>query len=366
MDESTLMKRVLRLAGKGTGRVSPNPRVGALIVRNGEILSQGYHRRYGGPHAEINALRALNGASARDATMIVNLEPCSHFGKTPPCADAIIRAGISRVVIGIEDPNPEVAGQGIARLKKSGIRVVTGVLADACTELNRSYIKYVQTGMPYVTLKVAQSLDGRIAVDCGKSKWITGEKAREEVQHIRRQNDAVLVGVETVKQDDPRLTIRTKPAIQSRRIVLDSRLRIPEQARILNTSETEHTLILTTDQAEMHKAEHLREQGIAVQTVRSDFSGRVDLKAALKKLGQAGLASVLVEGGSRVFSAFVQQKLVDELIVFIAPVGFGSGLRAFELHPISEPAEAFSFTSVSWKRVGKDMMFRGRMECLPD
>jgi diaminohydroxyphosphoribosylaminopyrimidine deaminase/5-amino-6-(5-phosphoribosylamino)uracil reductase len=361
MDDTRYMRHVLQLAKRGTGLVSPNPRVGALIVQDGVLLSEGYHHRFGGPHAEVDALNDLTGASAHNATLYVNLEPCSHYGKTPPCTDAIINAGIKQVVIGIQDPNPEVSGKGIAKLQSAGICIKTGVLKEACTEINRAYIKYIKTGIPYVTLKIAQSLDGRIATPAGKSKWITGEKSRRMVQHLRREHDAVLVGVETVIRDDPRLTIRTGKSVSCRRVILDSRLRIPEQAKVLQTSIRERTIIITTSQADPEKADRFRKTGVEVWTVSQDQSGQVDMKSAMIKMGEAQIASLLVEGGSRIFSAFIQQKLFDEWIVFIAPAGFGSGLNAFELLPISEPSEACAFTSTLWKKIGEDMMFRGRV-----
>ncbi|NQT25925.1 bifunctional diaminohydroxyphosphoribosylaminopyrimidine deaminase/5-amino-6-(5-phosphoribosylamino)uracil reductase RibD [candidate division KSB1 bacterium] len=361
MKDSIYMRRVLQLAKKGTGQVSPNPRVGALIERDGVVLSEGYHSRFGSPHAEVDALNRLNGKSAQGATLYVNLEPCTHFGKTPPCADSIIRTGLGHVVIGIQDPNPEVAGKGINKLRENGIHVTTGVLPELCTEINRAFIKYIQTGIPYVTLKVAQSLDGRIAAQSGKSKWITGEQSRRMVHRMRKEHDAVLVGVDTVIQDDPQLTSRTGKKTVSKRIILDSKLRIPEQARVLQTTDNEQTIIMTTAQADPQKADRLRQNGVTVWPVSPDESGRVDLKNALKELGKAQIASLFVEGGSKIFSAFIQQKLFDELIVFIAPIGFGSGLNAFDLPPISKPAEAFTFSSTLWKKVGHDMMFQGRV-----
>lgn len=359
MDDSVYMKRVLQLAKRGTGRVSPNPRVGALIVQKGFPISEGYHRQFGGPHAEADALGKLNGKAAQGATLYVNLEPCTHFGKTPPCTDAIIKSGISHVVIGIQDPNPEISGSGIEKLRSRGIQVKTGVLSEACTDINRAYMKYIRTGIPYVTLKIAQSLDGRIALPSGKSKWITGDQSRRKVHRMRREYDAVLVGVNTVIQDDPQLAIRTEKNVVSRRIILDSRLRIPHRARALQISDHKKTILITTQQADPEKADKLREKGAEVWPVAQDKSGRADLNSALKKLGDAQIASLLVEGGSQIFSAFIQQRLFDEVVVFIAPAGFGSGVHAFELPPISELSEALAFSFHSWKKVGSDMMFRG-------
>lgn len=361
MDDSVYMKRALQLAKRGTGRVSPNPRVGAVIVRDGKILSEGYHHQFGQAHAEVDALSKCNGNSLRNTSLYVNLEPCSHFGKTPPCVNAILQSGISEVIIGMTDPNPLVSGKGIAKLKSGGIRVKTGVLQDACQEINRAYIKYIQTGLPYVTLKIAQTLDGRIAVPSGKSKWITGETSRKQVHRMRQAHDAVLVGVDTVIQDDPLLTPRAGKRVTSRRIILDSKLRIPDAARVLRSSHSEKTILITTRQADPEKIERIRQNGVEVWQVAQDQSGRVRIQAALKRLGKSRIASVLVEGGSRIFSAFIEQKLFDELVVFMAPVCFGSGLSAVNLSPISDPSKALKFSSVSWKKAGQDMMFRGRI-----
>ncbi|HDQ46062.1 MAG TPA: bifunctional diaminohydroxyphosphoribosylaminopyrimidine deaminase/5-amino-6-(5-phosphoribosylamino)uracil reductase RibD [bacterium] len=354
------MRQVLRLAKRGEGRVSPNPLVGALIVKNGEIVSRGYHACFGGPHAEVNVLRGMASGSAGDATLYVNLEPCDHHGKTPPCTETILAAGIRRVVVGMEDPNPCVAGKGIRRLRNAGVEVVTGVLESACREINGPYIQFITRNTPYVTLKIAQTLDGKIALPDGRSRWITGQRSRRMVQKLRRAHDAVLVGVGTVIADDPRLTVRLSRTVQPRRIVLDSRLRIPPAARILHLPEPEKTIVVTGWDADVRKADAIRALGVQIWRISRNTSGRIDLDAFLKKAAEAGLAGILVEGGSEVFTSFLREKRIDRMVVFTAPRVFGAGISPFADLGIRTPDEAISFRTARWRKMGSDLMIDAR------
>ena len=359
-DDKTYMARAIRLARRGIGGVSPNPAVGAVIVKRGRILAEGYHLRFGGPHAEVDALSRLESGDAAGATMYVTLEPCNHHGKTPPCTDAILEAGIDRVVVGMEDPNPLVRGAGIAKLRASGIEVVIGVLEEKCRRLNEPFVTCIEKNRPFVTLKIAQTLDGRIATPEGRSRWITGEAAREEVHRMRKASDAVLVGVNTVIADDPRLTVRHVRGGGGRRIILDSRLRTPLASRILHLPDPENTILVHTALAPKTGVEALAEAGVTLWRVRQ-AGGRVSLPSLLQRMKDAGIGSVLVEGGEAVFSSFLKSGVVDRIVAFIAPVLFGEGKPCFSSLRIREPREGIRFQETIWRRVGEDMMFEGRL-----
>jgi diaminohydroxyphosphoribosylaminopyrimidine deaminase/5-amino-6-(5-phosphoribosylamino)uracil reductase len=361
MDDRDLMKRVLRLARKGTGKVSPNPRVGALLVKEGRILSESYHARFGGPHAEVNVLSKLSPAQRREGTLYINLEPCNHHGKTPPCTDMIIESGVRRVVVGITDPNPRVNGKGIRRLREAGIDVHVGVLEQACSRMNEAYIKYITQKKPFITLKVAQTLDGKITTNSIDSRWITCQSARKFAHRIRNEHDAILVGVNTVITDDPQLTVRWGHPRTIRRIILDSQLRIPLKSRVLNDESPEKTYVVTTFKASSHKKETIERKGANVWVLDRDASGRVDLSALWKKMGEEHITSVLVEGGSEVFTAVLKTGDVDRVVAFIAPKLFGKGLNAFDKLDRDIPDDAFTFREYSWNRKGSDIVFDGRM-----
>lgn len=360
MDDRIFMRRALQLAKRGEGRVSPNPLVGAVLVQDDKIISEGHHVFFGGPHAEVNALRKIAADTVPGATLYVNLEPCNHHGKTPPCTEAIIQSGIRRVVVGMQDPNPLVSGQGIKRLKAAGVVVSTGVLEADCREINRPFIKYITQKMPYVTLKIAQTLDGKIALLDGQSKWITSEPSRRWVHRLRRAQDAVLVGVGTVIADDPQLTVRYDKAVQPRRIVLDSRLRIPLTARILHLDEPQKTLIVTGSDADPKKEKQLLELGVLIWRVAQDVSGQIDLHTFLKQAAESGIISILVEGGRQVFSAFIRKRLVDRMVVMTAPKLFGDGISPFTDLGISSPDAAVTFRSTTLRKMGSDFMIDAR------
>jgi diaminohydroxyphosphoribosylaminopyrimidine deaminase/5-amino-6-(5-phosphoribosylamino)uracil reductase len=331
MKDEFYMQRALRLARRGEGWVSPNPMVGAVIVKGDRIIGEGYHEQFGGPHAEINALRQMRG-SVRGATLYVTLEPCSYYGKTPPCAETLIGLQLARVVIGTADANPLVAGRGIATLWRAGIDVTVGVMEQACREINERFFKYITTGIPFVTLKFAQTKDGRIASVTGHSRWISSPASRTFAHRLRSTHDAILVGAGTVIADDPELTVRHIGGRNPLRIVVDSHLRIPLEAKIIQNQESARTIIATTSQAPPRKIRRLKAQGIETLCVDGMMdargSGRVDLPKLLQELGQRQIASVLVEGGATIITSLLQEKLADRFVIIVAPKILGRGIEA--------------------------------------
>jgi diaminohydroxyphosphoribosylaminopyrimidine deaminase / 5-amino-6-(5-phosphoribosylamino)uracil reductase len=314
------MRMAITLARKGAGRVSPNPMVGAVIVKSGRVIGSGYHRAFGSPHAEVHALRRA-GAAACGADLYVTLEPCAHYGKTPPCTEAVIAAGIKRVFVGQTDPNPLVRGRGIRRLRTAGIEVVTGLLKGECAGLNAAFCKHITTGLPLVTLKAAMTLDGRIATRIGDSKWITCERSRRLVHCMRAEVDAVMVGIGTVMADNPRLNVRIGRG-HSRgplRIVVDSRLRIDPGCNLLQPALARGTLIVTGNRAAAGpKADQLRSQGAEV--LGCALRGRrIDLGAAMSALGGRGISHILLEGGAALFGEALRCRIVDRVMLFYAP-----------------------------------------------
>ncbi|HRX83834.1 MAG TPA: bifunctional diaminohydroxyphosphoribosylaminopyrimidine deaminase/5-amino-6-(5-phosphoribosylamino)uracil reductase RibD [Phycisphaerae bacterium] len=321
--DAAWMQRALRLAARGRGRVEPNPMVGCVLVRKGRVIAEGYHRRYGGPHAEVDALSRA-GAGARGATAYVTLEPCSHHGKTPPCADALIAAGVARVIAACGDPFPEVAGRGLARLRRAGIAVEVGLLADEARELNAPFLTRVLLGRPYVILKWAQSADGKIATRTGDSQWISGPESRRLVHRLRARMDAVIVGSRTARADDPQLTARDVPVTRvARRVVFDSQLSTPRTARLVTTARETPTLMLTTRVGgASRKRLQLERSGVEIVVCRAR-KGHVDVDDALQRLAALGITNVLVEGGGALLGAFIDRQLADEAWVFTAPVVIG-------------------------------------------
>jgi len=325
------MQQCFTLARKGAGNVSPNPMVGAVIVKNGRKIGEGYHRRYGGPHAEVNAIRyALKRKhDLAGATIYVNLEPCSHYGKTPPCVEAIIKHGFQRVVIGSIDPNPLVAGRGIRNLREHGIQCTVGVSANEAKRLNESFFKFIQTNMPFVAIKAAQTSDGFIAREDGSSKWITNSKSRAFGHQLRSQYDAVLVGAHTVMMDNPELTVRMVKGRNPVRIILDGKFSTPIHSKIY---QSDAPTILYTDRkfAKEHqkKLSALRVVGIDVVELKG-AEGKLNIRQILKDLGRRNIASVLVEGGQRSYAAFLNAKCVDKIWLFTSPKKFQRGVKTF-------------------------------------
>lgn len=367
------MRLALRLAQRGSGYTSPNPAVGAVIVKQGRVVGQGYHRRAGLPHAEVEALRRA-GRRARGAALYVTLEPCRHTGRTPPCCDAILAAGISRVVMATRDPNPLTDGRGIARLRRAGLRLVTGVMADEARRLNAPFFKVMRAGLPFVIVKVGQSVDGKIATATGESRWITSAASRRLVHQWRSRVDALLVGVNTVLRDDPQLTAR--PGGRERRagvrgtrhradrpikIIVDSRLRTPPTARCLSARSSAPTLIATTVRAGGRQAA-LARRGAEV-VVFPSREGRVPLRRLCRVLARRGIQSVLIEGGGEVIGAAFAERLVDRVVFFIAPIVIGgrSAPSSVAGAGIRRLAQAVRLEDVTVTRIGRDFCVEGRV-----
>jgi diaminohydroxyphosphoribosylaminopyrimidine deaminase/5-amino-6-(5-phosphoribosylamino)uracil reductase len=319
------MKKALSLARRGLGSTSPNPVVGALVVKNGRIIGSGYHTRPGGSHAEIEALSRA-GDEARGATLYVTLEPCNHYGRTPPCTEAILESGIQRVVVGTNDPNPRVRGGGCDYLRAHGLEVVCGVLREECSRLNEAYIKYVTQGKPFVTVKGALTLDGWIATHSGNSKWITNEKSRRFVHTLRKRNDAIMVGIETIIADDPVLLpyLSKSAAPDPVRVIVDTRLRIPLKSRVLDKATSTLTIIASGSNVSTVKKKAIEGRGAKV--IRCRMKNRqIDLNELLERLAEMPICSVLVEGGAALFSSFVRGRIVDKFYLFLAPKLLGGG-----------------------------------------
>ena len=357
LDES-LVRRALALAKRGEGRVEPNPMVGCVIVRNERIIGEGYHRRFGGPHAEIEALGSC-ARNPRGATVYVSLEPCCHYGKTPPCTDALIAAGIARVVTPLRDPNPAVNGRGLRRLRAAGITVTTGVLGDDAAEVLRPFLTRIRLGRPYVIAKWAQSLDGILVTPPGESKWISCEASRRAVHRLRARVDAILVGIGTVLADDPLLTARGVPLRRrALRVVLDGKLRIPVGAKIVASANTTPTLVFTTPEAlNTKKAQQLAHKGVELVACKSR-GGRLLLGDCMSRLSQREVTNVLVEGGPKVLSAMLDARLVDEAWVFVAPRVIGGEPQSSSLANIVANRNPRAATV---EPSGNDLLFRLRL-----
>ena len=316
------MARALQLAEQGLYSTTPNPRVGCVIVNDGLVVGEGWHRRAGEAHAEVHALRAAAG-KASGATAYVTLEPCSHYGRTPPCADALIAAGVTRVVAAMQDPNPAVSGNGLARLRASGVAVDCGLLASAAKELNIGFVSRMTRGRPWVRMKLATSLDGKTALENGASQWITGAAARQDGHRWRARACAILSGIGTVLADNPQLNVRdVETSRQPLKVVIDSRLELPLDARLLATGE----VLLVTVSADLEKANALRERGVEILNL-PNASGNVDLPELMQELGRRGINELHVEGGYRLSGALVAAGLVDELLLYQAPCLIGDAAR---------------------------------------
>jgi len=346
-----LMQRALQLAERGWGWVHPNPLVGAVVARGDQVIAEGWHTAFGAPHAEVMALAAA-GEAARGATLYVTLEPCSHHGQTPPCTDAILQAGVARVVVAAADPNPEAQG-GAARLRAAGVDVIEGVEAAAARRLNAAFMHWHEQGTPWVALKLALTLDGAVGLERGPRVMITGEPAREQANRLRAGFDAVLVGARTALRDDPSLTVRSQPVrVQPARVVLDSAARLTPDARLLQTVAEAPVLVLTDADAPAEHTSALRRAGAEIVTVSRSPTG-LDLNAVLAALAARNIRSVLVEGGAQVARAFLEADRVRRLYLFIAPRMQGAGaLRAFEPWPLARPS---SWRLISNEPVGEDL-----------
>jgi diaminohydroxyphosphoribosylaminopyrimidine deaminase/5-amino-6-(5-phosphoribosylamino)uracil reductase len=355
------MAMALELAARGTGFTSPNPLVGAVVVKDGRVVGRGYHQRFGGAHAEVNAL-AEAGDRARGATLYVTLEPCNHTGKTPPCTRQIIAAGIHRVVVAMPDPNPGVKGGGSARLQAAGIAVAEGLAVEAARRQNEAYLKHTLTGTPFVILKCAATLDGRIATRTGDARWVSGPRARRFVHELRHAVDAIMVGVDTVKADDPSLTTRL-PDGEGRdptRIILDTHLSIPLNARVLTQSSPAGTLLVTGRDVPAEARRRVEAAGAEVLPApqRQD---RIDLAPLMQTLGARGIASILVEGGSQVAGSFLRAGLVDKLHLFLAPklLGGDDGIPICRGPGAARMQDCLRLGDLTVRRFGEDVMIEG-------
>ncbi len=361
------MSRALELAKLGRGKTSPNPMVGAVIVKDGRVAGEGYHQKAGGPHAEVAALDDA-GEKAKGATLYVNLEPCCHYGRTGPCTNAIAEAGISRVVIAMSDPNPLVCGRGISYLEQRHVEVATGVLEDEALLLNEIFIKYITTGRPFVMLKAAMSLDGKIAARTGDSRWVTGPASRSQVHVLRSQYDAVLVGINTVLADDPLLTVRL-PGEKGKnpvRVVADSLARTPVTSRVLSQPEEAPTIIATTGGADAQKIARLKETGAEVLIVPGD-GPRVDLKRLMADLAGREITSVMIEGGGEINASALENGLVDKVIWFIAPKIVGGRVSPGPVggRGITLMAEAGQIENLTVTMFGEDICLEGYLKQSP-
>ncbi len=360
--EDYFMGQALKLAKKGLGRVSPNPMVGAVVAKNGKIIGEGYHRFFGGAHAEINALESA-GKAVKNADIYVTLEPCSHFGKTPPCVDSLINSGVQRVFIGMVDPNPVVSGKGVRKLKKAGIAVKTGILDLKCRRLNESFVKYITKKEPFVILKSGISLDGKIASHAGDSKWITCERSRSLTHRMRFESDAVMVGVGTVIADDPLLNVRLfkKTKKEPFRVIVDSGLKIPLGCNVLKPDFAKKTIIaVSKEKSVSKKADAIKNMGAQVIAVPAK-NKRIDLKELSRILAKQGIARILLEGGSEVNAAALEAEIVDKVVLFYAPMLIG-GKKAFGMiggqgKPLI--SETIKIDDLNIRRIDTDFIVEG-------
>lgn len=356
------MDRAIELAGRGRGWVNPNPLVGAVIVREERIIAEGWHERCGGLHAERNAFLHAQEETA-GATLYVTLEPCCHYGKTPPCTEAIIEHRIVRVVVAMTDPNPLVAGKGVEMLRNAGIEVVVGVEEEKARKQNEIFLKYITTCTPWVVMKTAMTLDGKIAAYTGDSRWVTGEEARQMVQEMRAAYMGIMVGIGTVKADDPMLNCRLEGDVrQPVRIVVDSGAGIGLNSRLVETAREYRTIVAHTCCAEGEKLVVLKQKGVEVLLCREQ-EGRVDIHDLLGQLGQRGIDSVLLEGGGQLNESFLRRELVDEVYTFIAPkiIGGKEAKTPVEGEGLPQMSEAILLEEVEVKMVGKDVLIKGKV-----
>ncbi len=360
MEDKYFMKLALTLAKKGAGFTAPNPMVGAVVVKDKKIIGKGWHKTYGSLHAEVNAIDDA-GHRADGADLYVTLEPCNHHGKTPPCTEKIINAGIKRVIIASKDPNPDVCGGGIKKLEKMGVLVISGICQKESDQLNEAFIKYVKTKQPFVSIKCASTLDGFIATGQGNSKWITGSKSREFVHKLRHETDAILTGINTVKHDNPSLTTRCgsfngKDPI---RVVLDTNLSIPLSSKLLNLKSNAYTIIATKKEGAYTKKKQLEEMGVKIITLSVKKEG-LDICTLLNHLGELKINSLLVEGGSHIISSFILSGFTDKIYMFYAPkfIG-GNGIPICSGNGHSLMKDSINIKNISVNRFDDDIMISG-------
>ncbi len=363
MSEQQYMQLALELAAKAEGRTCPNPPVGAVVVLDGEVVGQGFHPEAGQPHAEIFALREA-GDKAAGATLFVTLEPCNHTGRTGPCTEAIIAAGVKTVIVGTLDPNPDVAGKGVERLQSAGIAVSVGVHKDACCRLIAPFAKHITTKLPYITLKMAMTLDGQTATSTGDSRWISNEQSRQYVHQMRDRTDAIMVGIGTVLADDPQLTTRLSDGAGKDpiRVIVDSNLRIPDHAQVLSSDSPASAIIVTTEAADLDKMNKLQARGVEFIVV-GEKDGKVDLLAMVKELGQRNIQSILLEGGAILAAEALRCGIADRAAVFIAPkfLGGDDGSGVFSGPGCTVMNDAVQLKEINVRHFGDDILVEGEI-----
>jgi len=361
-DDRYFMEAALELAVKGAGFTSPNPMVGAVLVKDGEIVGKGFHEAVGKAHAEVNAIDDA-GSAAKDATLYVTLEPCNHKGRTPPCTEKILSAGIRRVIVAMTDPNPDVKGGGNDYLRSRGVEVTVGVCEVEAKKLNEIFIKYIRSKRPFVVVKCAATLDGRIATKTGDSRWVSGPESRKFVHQLRHALDAIMVGVDTVKKDDPSLTARLEDmkTIDPTRIILDTRLSVPENAKVLRSDSDRDTILFTGTEISEEKKSRIEKSGVRVMESRLDNAGRIDLNLLADKLGEMGITSLLIEGGGRVIASAFRAGIVDKVFFFYAPkiLGGDDGVPICSGAGPEAMQDCIPLTEISVRRFGDDVMIEG-------
>ncbi len=357
MTDESYIQTAIELAKRGQGYVSPNPLVGCVIVKDERIIGTGYHQRFGENHAEVNAILSAK-ENLEGATLYVNLEPCSHYGNTPPCVDKIIESKIKRVVIGTLDTNPLVSGRGVRKLKRAGINVRVGVLEKECIRLNKFFFKFISKGIPYVTLKAAITLDAKIADTAGDSKWISSLESRKIVHSMRAYYDAVLIGYNTVVKDNPQLTVRLEEGRNPKRIVIDKSLRIKTDRKIFRHIENGQVIIVTSKNSSLKKTkiDELKSLGAEIVFVTENEEGKLNLKMMLRELCKMNITSILVEGGREVFTTFIRQNLFDEIKLFVAPKILGSGINFVNEIPDKNMKNLMKLSIESVDKIGDDVL----------
>ncbi|MCR1899950.1 bifunctional diaminohydroxyphosphoribosylaminopyrimidine deaminase/5-amino-6-(5-phosphoribosylamino)uracil reductase RibD [Irregularibacter muris] len=359
MDEIAYMYHAIQLARKGCGWVNPNPMVGAVIVKDGKIIGQGYHKKYGELHAERNALENCQ-TPAIGATLYVTLEPCCHHGRTPPCTEAIIESGISRVVVGSYDPNPLVAGKGIGILRSHGIEVMENVVRDECDKLNKSFFHYIQNRTPYVVMKYAMTMDGKIATHTGRSQWITGSTARQRVHEDRHRYSAIMVGVGTILEDDPMLNCRLENGRNPLRIICDTSLRTPLQAKVVTTTDTASTLIATA-MTDTNRHQPYLDAGCEIMVIPQK-DNHIDLNSLMQRLGEKQIDSLLLEGGGTLNWSALQSCIVNKVQAYVAPKLFGgSGKTPVEGLGVDHPERAFLLSKPIITQIDEDILLESEV-----
>lgn len=361
LSNEDLMLRCIRLAQNGKGSVSPNPMVGCVIVKSGNIIAEGYHARFGEAHAEVQAIRSAS-ESVEGAEVYVNLEPCDFYGKTPPCTDLLINKRVRRVYVAMLDPNPRVNGSGVRRLKEAGIEVEVGIMEQPARKLNEAFIKFITKKLPLVTLKIAQSLDGKIALKNGKSKYITSKESLRKVHELRAEYDAVLVGAGTIEIDNPELDVRLTDGRSPTKIILDGNLSSSVDSKVFTTGKTILFYSSRMDKGlrrKQRKINTLKDRGIEVFPMKGNRRGMIDLKDVLKKIASLNIGSVLVEGGASVFSQLIESKLADKLHLFIAPRILGGGLSFADGIELKDLSKSLTLSELEISQIGVDNLVTG-------